>query len=101
ELDLLRRWLQAGDAFVDAGANLGLYTHAIASHFGGAVRVLALEASPELVARLRTSAGILGEKNIDAVQVAVGAESGEVVFHLARPGCTTVSQSMRIDWETV
>ncbi len=97
ELDLLRRWLQAGDAFVDSGANLGLYTHAIASQFDGRVRVLALEASPELVARLKTGAGILGENNIEVVQVAVGGESGEVVFHLARPGRTTVSQSMRID----
>jgi FkbM family methyltransferase len=97
ELDLLRRWLQDGDAFVDSGANLGLYTHAIASQFDGRVRVLALEASPELVARLVKGAGILGEKNIEAIQVAVGAETGEVEFHLARPGRTTVSQSMRID----
>jgi FkbM family methyltransferase len=96
ELALLQAWLQPGDAFVDAGANLGLYSHAVAGHFGGTVAVLALEASPDLVNRLNIAAGLLGEKNLTAVQVAVGAESGEVTFHLARPGATTVSQSMQI-----
>ena len=97
ELDLLRLWLQPGDAFVDAGANLGLFAHMVAGHFRGTVHVLALEASPDLVARMTVAAGLLGEKNLRPVQVAVGAESGEVVFHLARPGETTVSQSMNID----
>jgi FkbM family methyltransferase len=97
ERALLRRWLQSGDTFVDAGANLGLYTHAVAGHFGDEVRVLALEASPHLVARLVRAAELLQEKNIKAVQVAVGASRSEVVFYLARPGKTTVSQSMRVD----
>ena len=92
----MRRWLQPGDGFIDAGANLGLYSHAVAGHFSGQVRVLALEASPHLVARLELGARLLGEMNIQPVQVAVGAEAGEVAFHLARPGMTTVSQSMRI-----
>ncbi len=96
ELTLLRRWLQPGDAFVDAGANLGLYAHAVAGHFHGKVPVLALEASPDLVARLKLGAALLGEENLQAVQVAVGAEPGEVEFFLARPGETTVSQSMRM-----
>src|SRR4051812_25545512 len=30
ELGLLEHWLRPGDAFVDAGANLGLYSHSIA-----------------------------------------------------------------------
>ena len=97
ELNLLRRWLRPGDAFVDAGANLGLYAHAIAGHFRGAVRVLALEASGSLVQRLVTAGQLLGEKHLHAVQAAVGGENGEVTFYLARPGRTTVSQSMRID----
>jgi FkbM family methyltransferase len=97
ELSLLRTWLQAGDAFIDAGANLGLYSHAIAGHFAGRVRVLALEASPYLVERLGAAARLLGESGLHPVQVAVGADSGEVTFYLARPGCTTVSQSMTLD----
>lgn len=97
ELRLLRRWLQPGDAFIDAGANLGLFAHMVAGHFRGDIQVLALEASPDLVARMAVAAGLLGEKNLLPVQVAVGAESGEVVFHLARPGATTVSQSMQIE----
>lgn len=97
ELDLLRRWLEPGDSFIDAGANLGLFAHMVAGHFRGEVQVLALEASPDLVARMTVAAGLLGEKNLQPVQVAVGAESGEVMFHLARPGETTVSQSMKIE----
>ncbi len=96
ELDLLRRWLQPGDGFVDAGANLGLFAHMVAGHFQGKVRVLALEASPDLIRRMTEAARLLGETNLQPVQVAVGAETGEVVFHLARPGATTVSQSMQI-----
>lgn len=96
ELGLLERWLQPGDGFVDAGANLGLYAHAIAGGFSGRVSVLALEASPHLAARIREGAGILGESNLQAVSVAVGATHGEVEFQLARPGRTTVSQSMRV-----
>ena len=97
ELALLRRWLQSGDAFIDAGANLGLYAHAVAGWFRGQVRVLALEASPELVQHLVLAAQLLGERQLQAVQVAVGAENSQVSFYLARPGKTTVSQSMRID----
>jgi len=100
ELELVRRWLQPGDAFVDAGANLGLYTHAVAGAFSGRVDVLALEASPSLAARLTAGADLLGERHVQAVAVAVGAEAGEVTFHLAKPGCTTVSQSMRMDAAT-
>jgi FkbM family methyltransferase len=96
ELGLLERWLQPDDAFVDAGANLGLYSHAIAGRFSGRVSVLAIEASPHLAARIREGAGILGESNLQAVSVAVGATHGEVEFQLARPGRTTVSQSMRV-----
>ena len=97
ELALLRRWLQPGDAFVDAGANLGLYAHAVAGHFRGGVQVLALEASPLLVEHLATATRLLGERNVQSVQVAVGAEHSEVTFYLARAGKTTVSQSMQID----
>ncbi len=97
ELGLLERWLRPGDGFVDAGANLGLYSHAIAGGFSGCVSVLALEASPHLAARIREGAGTLGESNLQAVSVAVGATHGEVEFQLARPGRTTVSQSMRVD----
>lgn len=97
EIALLRSWLEPGDVFVDAGANMGLYAHAVASHFGGDVRVLALEASPALVERLHESARLLGEREISAIPVAVGAEEGQVTFYLARAGATTVSQSMRVD----
>lgn len=100
ELELARRWLQPGDAFIDGGANLGLYTHAVAGGFGGRVEVLALEASPHLAARLELAADLLRERNVQAVPVAVGAETGEVAFHLAKPGRPTTSQSMHIDAAT-
>lgn len=96
ELALLRRWLEPGDLFVDAGANLGFYAHAAAQHLNGSGRVVAFDASPFLVARLQQDAGRLGETNLTARQCAVGVEDGEVAFHIARPGATTVSQSMKI-----
>ncbi|MDD4122559.1 MAG: hypothetical protein PHE94_06735 [Eubacteriales bacterium] len=65
ELALLRRWLQPGDGFVDAGANLGLYSHAMAGHFRGTIQVLALEASPDLVARLKLGTQLLGSVSMN------------------------------------
>jgi FkbM family methyltransferase len=101
EVELLRDWLCPGDAFIDAGANLGLYAHAIASHFSGRVRVLAVEPSPYLVGRLTEAADRLRESGLKAVQSAAGHETGETDFFIARPGLTTVSQSIRMEAESV
>ena len=100
EVACLRNWLCPGDAFIDAGANLGLYAHAIASHFSGRVRVLAIEPSPYLVGRLREAADRLRERGFAAVQSAVGHETGETDFFIAHPGLTTTSQSIRMDAES-
>jgi FkbM family methyltransferase len=99
EVEFLKNWLRPGDAFIDAGANLGLYSHAIASRFSGRVRVLAVEPSSYLVGRLREAADRLNERGFAAVQSAVGHETGETDFYIARPGMPTVSQSIRMDAE--
>ena len=97
ELDLLRRWLQPGDAFLDAGANLGLYSHAVAETFRGEVTTLAVDASPDLVAVIDDTSRRLGHRATRAVHAAIGASEGEIPFFIARPGCSTVSQSMQVD----
>ena len=99
-MKFLKNWLRPGDAFIDAGANLGLYAHAVASRFSGRVRVLAVEPSPYLVGRLREAADRLNERGFAAVQSAVGHETGETDFYIARPGLPTVSQSIRMDAES-
>lgn len=97
EIGLLRRWLRAGDIFIDAGANIGLYAQAVADHASGRVSVLAIDASPRLVQRLAEAAAMLGRRNLTAAQAVLGDRSDEVVFYLARSGKTTVSQSLHVD----
>jgi colanic acid biosynthesis glycosyl transferase WcaI len=76
EMRFLLRLLTAGDAFVDVGAHLGVYT-VLASSVPG-VRVVALEPSTASFARLRENIDLNGiGAQVTAVQVAAGNRCGE------------------------
>jgi FkbM family methyltransferase len=99
ELTLLRRWLEPGDAFVDVGANLGMYSFAAAHYLGGRGTFLAVEASPELSEQLKKSARQLGHQSLVVEQKAAGNAPGEVTFFLAPPGGSRGEQSLHPDPE--
>lgn len=97
EMALMQGWLERGDAFVDVGANLGIYSFA-ASHFTqDSGIVLAIEASSELGEALRGSAQVLGVRNFTVVECAAGETAKEVVFYTASAGQCTGEQSLRPD----
>lgn len=99
EIALLQRWLQRGDAFVDIGANYGIYSFAACHFLRGDGVFLAIEASPELNDYLRTSARMLGWNNIILEQKAVGDAVKEITFYLAPAGKSKGEQSLYPDPE--
>lgn len=97
ELTVLSQWLEPGDACVDVGANLGLYTFAACNYLGGRGVFLAIEASNELTLNLRFSAELLSLINIQFEQTAVGDAVKEVTFYSAPPGGATGEQGLYPD----
>ena len=94
ELKVLWRWLQAGDIFIDIGANLGIYTFAAVHFLRGRGTVFAIEAAPELVTNLQKSADMLGAHNLNLIQCVVGDANKESVFYTAPLGQSTGEQSL-------
>jgi FkbM family methyltransferase len=94
ELALLGRWLEAGDVFVDVGANMGTYTFFASHYLDGQGSILAIDASAAVVAALRLAAGLLGRRNIVLEEKAAGDAVKEVVFYDAPVGESTEQQSL-------
>ncbi|MEM9736095.1 MAG: FkbM family methyltransferase [Pseudomonadota bacterium] len=67
---------RAGDDFyfVDAGANVGLYTLAVRSH--GPAKIIAIEPDPENLSRLRDNLEASGADEVIIAPVALSAEEG-------------------------
>jgi FkbM family methyltransferase len=72
--------------FVDIGANVGLYSLFVAQQSGrktrGKVRVLAIEAQPDIAERLRFNVGLNPAFDIAIEQVAVADRDGEIELML-------------------
>lgn len=83
-----RRILQmiapAGGTAVDVGASVGLHTLALARAIGPAGKLHAFEAEPRLEPFLRRTLHANGLHHVELKILAVGAEHGEAVFHVAR-----------------
>ena len=82
ELRALQTLLSPGDHFVDCGANVGLWSLVAAGRVGPAGRVTAFEPNPSAYRRLirnLSASGLVGQR-IAAMNVAVAAQAGEVLF---------------------
>jgi FkbM family methyltransferase len=97
ELALVRAWVEPGDAAVDVGANLGIYSVTLATAAGRAGSVLALEPSPLLSARLAETARRLALAPIRILEVCAGSEPGETAFFVSEGPGSTGEQSSRPD----
>lgn len=75
ELALLHRLVRPGDAVVDAGANIGLYTLTAARLAAPGV-VHAFEPEPRTAERLRRNVELNGLTNVHVEQCALGAAEG-------------------------
>lgn len=81
-LALITEGLGAGDAFVDIGANCGLFSLFAAKAVGPQGRVLAVEPQPEMARRLRFNARANRFDQIAFVEAAIGAEDGSATLHV-------------------
>lgn len=72
--------LQAGMAFIDIGANLGLFSLVAGQRVGPAGVVLAFEPSPAIFAELVANIAANRLANVIPLNLAVGAASGAVRF---------------------
>src|ERR1700685_3926462 len=79
ELAALKSLLKPGDTFVDCGANLGLWTLAAAPLVGEQGKVIAFEANPDTVRRLREHARP-GESWVKIHEAAVSDHPGVLRF---------------------
>ncbi|HWL16231.1 MAG TPA: FkbM family methyltransferase [Opitutus sp.] len=94
ELNLLRKWLAPGDAFLDLGANLGTYAFAAAQFVGPRGRVVAVDAG-EIVSQMLTDAARqLGHAHFELVTCAIGATDGTTTFFEGMSEGTSFIQSL-------
>jgi FkbM family methyltransferase len=83
ELSFLSRVLKPGMTFVDAGANMGLYSLFAARKVGTSGRVLAIEPSQREQAILRRNVELNDLMNVSIVAVALSDQPGELDLMVA------------------
>jgi FkbM family methyltransferase len=74
--------LEAGDIFIDIGANCGIFSLTASGIVGASGRVVAVEPSPAMIERLRFNIEANAFDNVTIVEAAVGESIGEARFHL-------------------
>ncbi len=113
--DVVRSLVRTGDRVVEVGANLGVYTVALAQAVGEHGHVVSLEANPRLAALVRRSIEFNGYKDrVTLLDQAATDQSGPLKFRVSRtnaggghtsvdspisaPGMTEIDvQAIRID----
>jgi FkbM family methyltransferase len=82
EMGHLLGGLEAGDTFIDIGANCGIFSLTASRIVGAGGRVVAIEPNPAMVERLRFNIEANAFDNVTIVEAAVGESIGEATFHL-------------------
>jgi FkbM family methyltransferase len=77
--DEIRARLRSGDVFVDAGANIGVFTVLAGNIVGPAGKVIAIEMIPETAARLRRHVAMNQLSNVSIVERALSDRSGQQI----------------------
>lgn len=85
-VQVLRRLLKPGDVFIDAGANIGVYTVLASGLVGRQGRVLAVEMMPDTAQRLRDSIRLNQLENVQVIERALSQTAGETVTAVVTPG---------------
>lgn len=82
ELNTVCRLVPKGGMAIDAGANVGVYSIALARRVGSAGRVFAFEPFPENVSRLKGNLRLSDISNVDIFPLALGEDDGEISLHI-------------------
>jgi FkbM family methyltransferase len=80
EIRFVRRWLRPGMQAVDVGANLGVYTLAMARAIGQGGRVWAYEPTPDTADTLQCNLELNGAANVAVQRAAVSDKEGSIAF---------------------
>jgi FkbM family methyltransferase len=80
ERRFLSEGLAPGGSFVDVGANVGLFTLAMAAAHGPTIKILAIEPHPVARRRLEFNISANGFSHVTVAPVACGAEDGELLL---------------------
>jgi FkbM family methyltransferase len=78
---LIRRLLSPGDTYVDAGANLGLFTLVASRAVGDTGRVFAFEPMPSTLQRLQRNLDLSRATNVTVLPVGCWDAPGEATLH--------------------
>ncbi len=84
EIRFVRRWLRPGMQVVDVGANIGIYTVAMARAVGLRGRVWAFEPTPASADLLRHSLELNEFGNVDVIRAAVSDREGPIEFSVGQ-----------------
>lgn len=84
--NLLRRSLRPGDVFIDAGANIGIYTVLAARLVGPQGHVLSIEMMPDTADRLERHIRMNELRNVAVVRRALSDATGDVVRATVQEG---------------
>jgi FkbM family methyltransferase len=95
ELALVKEWVEPGDSAVDIGANLGMYSCAVASAAGKAAVVLAVEPAPQLARQIELTSRLLSIEPLAVSETCAGEEPGSTEFYVAADGTPSGEQSRR------
>lgn len=82
ETDIVAAHLRPGMTVVDVGAHVGYYTALAAERVGPAGRVIAIDPSPYVLARLRRMVASSGLRHVAVLPVALSDAEGEALLHL-------------------
>jgi FkbM family methyltransferase len=79
---VLEKTLQAGDIFVDVGANVGAYTLWAAKMIGPTGKVVSIEPQPKVLARLRANVGLNPDFNVQIFPCGAGPRDGHMLLSI-------------------
>ncbi|MGY0611536.1 FkbM family methyltransferase [Luteimonas sp. A501] len=85
-LDEIRSQLAPGDVFIDAGANIGVYTVLASRLVGPSGQVIAVEMMPDTAGRLEHHIKINGLQNVTMVRRALSNIAGRIVTATVQSG---------------
>lgn len=86
EINYLTSVLKKGDIFIDIGSNIGLFSLLASEIVGDTGMILSYEPSPSTFLRLKENIEINHFKNIEARNLGVSNQSGELMLHISQNG---------------
>lgn len=86
EINFIRKFIRAGDIFLDIGANIGFHTLIAAKKTGSAGKVYAFEPFPNTFNRLTENVLLNNLQNVEAIPLALSNAVGKQSFYSFKDG---------------